>query len=95
MRDTAVIMYTHTDYSDIWPLFFGQFGELFPFKDVPKYIFVDKQGLDGHNIPESWIPVTYDDGEVYANRFSSCLEQVPEKYVLLHHEDMPLYYPPE
>ncbi len=105
MRDTAVIMYTHSDYSDVWPLFFGQFEELFPFKDIPKYVFVDDKAteveiLDDSDckpdgIPDGWEVIYYDDTEVYANRFASCLEQVPQKYVLLHHEDMPLYFPPD
>lgn len=96
MKDTAVIMYTHTDYSDVWPLFFGQFEELFPFLDIPKYIFVNSDlGAWKVEIPEGWQIITYDDLDPYPTRFSSCLTSVKEKYVLTHHEDMPLYFPPQ
>ena len=40
MKDTAIIMYSHSDYSDVWPIFFTQTDKYF--QDVKKYIFADK-----------------------------------------------------
>lgn len=96
MRDTAVVMYTHTDYSDAWPLFFGQFKKHFPFLGMPQYIFVNGE-WDGDytSIPLEWTIVTYNDDDNYAARFAHCLESVKEEFVIWHHEDMPLYREPK
>lgn len=86
----AIVLYTHTDVKDVWPAFFGQTEKYLP--DTKKYIFVDK---DDEDIPEGYTKIFYDDSKVYRERFLSCMEQVDDEFVLIHHEDMFLYDTPD
>ena len=89
-KETAIIMYSHSSYSDVWGLFMGQIDKYFS-NDVKKYAFVDDdKGL----IDNNWNIVLYDDSMSYDVRFSTCLESVKEQYCILHHEDMPLITKP-
>ena len=87
--NVALIVYSHSDYSDVWPLFFGQ-SEKFLGDFENKYFLVDKQV----DIP-GWQILEYDDSLSYNERVASCLGEVREEFVILHHEDMPLYEKPE
>ena len=82
-------MYSHSDYSDVWPIFIGQTDKYF--KDAKKYIFAD---ANSECVPHDWQVVLYDADSPYDRRVQSCLEQVSEEYVIFHHEDMPLYKEP-
>lgn len=89
MKNTAIVMYSHSDYSDVWPIFIGQTDKYF--KDAKKYIFTDSSS---ECVPHNWQVVLYDADSSYDRRVQSCLEQVSEEYVIFHHEDMPLYEKP-
>ena len=88
-KDFSIIMYSHSSYSDAWPMFFGQTDKYF--KDHKKYIFCDD---DCSIVPDDWVCVKYDESQSYNKRVASCLEQVDEEIVIFHHEDMPLYLKP-
>jgi len=90
MKDIAIIMYSHSEYSDAWQMFFGQTEKYMP-NVKKKYILTDKK-LD--IIPEDWIALEYNNDDSYAKRVASCLEKVEEEYCIFHHEDMPLYDDP-
>jgi len=90
MKNYAIVMYSHSSYDDAWSIFFGQIEKFFP-KDIPRYVFADKQ-TDG--IPENWNCIQYDDSLSYNKRVASCLNSVKEEYCIFHHEDMPLYKSP-
>jgi len=87
MKTIAFIMYTHSSYSDIWPLFFGQTDKYVNDVDMDKYIFVDKI-VPG--IPDDYTPILYSKNK-YVEDVISCLEQVPNEYCIFQHEDMFLY----
>jgi len=89
-KDLAIIMYSHSSYSDAWKIFMGQIDSYFP-ATVKRYAFVDD---DLGMVESDWNVVLYQDSESYNERFSHCLKQVPEKYCVLNHEDMPLYESP-
>tara|TARA_R100000152_G_C6782181_1_gene218842 strand:- start:9913 stop:10650 length:738 start_codon:yes stop_codon:yes gene_type:complete len=91
MKDTAIVMYSHSSYSDAWGMFFGQIDKYIPYK-VPRYIICDKWS---ENIPSYWNCITYDEGLDYAKRVSTSLRHVKEKYCIFHHEDMPLHKQPD
>jgi len=91
MKDIAIIVYTHTDYKDVWVPFFSQAKKWLP-DECKKYIFVDKFDQD---IPKDYIVKTYDDSQIYTKRFSHCLKQVDAEFCILHHEDMFLFEPPQ
>lgn len=86
----ANIVYTHSDYSDVWPAFFGQLGKhLGPFKS--NYVFVDRF-CEG--IPRHFQQIIYDDKKSYTHRLKDCLEKVTENVILFQHEDMILHSTP-
>ena len=82
----AIVMYTHTDVKDVWTPFFGQTKKYL--NDFKKYIFVDK---DVDDIPSDYEKVLYDDQTIYRHRFLSCLKQITDEFIIIHHEDMFLY----
>jgi hypothetical protein len=86
----AIVLYTHTDVKDVWPPFFGQTDKFLP--DSKKYIFVNE---DDNNIPSNYNKVYYDDSKIYRERFLTCLEQIDDEFVMIHHEDMFLYGKPD
>lgn len=86
----SIILYTHTDYSDVWPIFFGQ-TELY-LQDYKKYVFVNK--LD-ETIPADYTQVYYDEASPYTERMYNCLSQLGDQVILFLHEDMILYDTPK
>lgn len=84
------VLYTHTDYKDVWPLYFGQMKKYFP--DASKVMFVNK--LDKDIDPDHRI-ILYDDKLTYRERVLSCLKQLNVYYIIYHHEDMFLYDTPD
>jgi len=90
-RSAANIVYTHSDYSDVWPAFFGQLEKhLGAF--VSNYVFVDRVS---NGIPRHFQQIIYDDKKSYTNRLRECLKQVTEKVILFQHEDMILHGTPQ
>ena len=87
----AVIFYSHSDYSDVWPAMFGQTDKYLP--DIKKYLFSDQSTPELER--DNWELVRYDDEERYQQRITYCLESVSEEVVLFHHEDMFLYGEPD
>lgn len=93
MKDVAFILYSHSNYDDVWEPFFGQEEKFLP--DVfKKYMFVDGNA-DGDKIPDDYTVIVYDDSKAYSERFFSCLEQIPEDVCIFQHEDMFLYDSPK
>jgi hypothetical protein len=80
------VLYTHTDYKDVWPMYFGQMKKYFP--EASHVIFVNKMDND---IPSDYRAILYDDKLNYRERVLSCLKQLNISYIIYHHEDMILY----
>ena len=78
------IFYSHSDYSDIWELLFGQCDKYL--KDQDKVLFTDKG-----EVPEDWDVVYYDDKLPYQERVTSCLSKIDDEIVVFSHEDMVPY----
>ncbi len=92
MKDLALVMYSHSSYADVWPIYFEQ-AEKFMLPEIKKYIFVDiKANID--LIPKDWHIVVYEDSLQYHQKAAKCLLAVKEDYVLFTHEDMFLYAEP-
>lgn len=86
-----ILVYTHSDYSFVWKLWFGQTDKYFP--SLKKIILLDK---DAGGIPENYTKIYYDPSLSYRGRVISCLKQLdPDDTVIFHHEDMFLYDTPE
>lgn len=85
----TIVLYTHTDYKDVWPMFFGQ-ADLY-LKDYNKAVFVNKQDSD---IPSDYTQIYYDEDSVYPVRVSTCLSQMEDQPIIFLHEDMILFNEP-
>lgn len=81
--EEAYIFYTHSDYSDVWPILIGQTNKYL--KNKKKYLFTNN--LNNFSFDE-WTVLLYDETDSYQKRFFSCLEQVDSDIVIFHHEDM-------
>lgn len=88
--NVAFICYSHSEYSDVWDMFFGQLNKYLP--SAKKYLFTDKVN---RSVADNISIVTYDNKLPYSYRVASCLEQIDEKICLFHHEDMVLYDAPD
>jgi hypothetical protein len=85
----AIIVYTHTDMKDIWPMFFGQFK-----KYVSTYkVYVCLNNKD-ESIPSEYTQITYNDSVTYTDRWVEILPKISEDVLLFMHEDMVLYDTP-
>lgn len=85
----TIVLYTHTDCKDVWPLIFGQTNKYL--EDYKKIIFVNK--FD-EKIDASYKVITYDENYKYTDRIKNCLEQIEDEPILFFHEDMPLFDEP-
>ena len=87
----VAIFYSHSDYSDVWPVMFEQMDKYLP--SCKKYLFSDQTTTPIER--DNWTLIKYDDALRYQQRMVYCLDQVEEEIVLFHHEDMFLYNPPQ
>jgi len=83
-----IIIYSHSSYSDAWPLILGQFKVFLP--EVKIYLFADTDPVKGE-----YHFVKYDNSKNYNERMLECLKSITEPIVLFTHEDMPLYGTPD
>jgi hypothetical protein len=78
-----IILYTHTDMKDVWPMAFGQIKKyLVDFK-----IYVAVNATDSL-IPSEFTTILYDDTLAYTNRWQQILHEISESTILFLHEDM-------
>jgi len=80
-----IIVYTHTDMKDIWPMFFGQLKKYIG--DTKVYVAVNK---DDTQISD-YIRIIYDDTKEYTERWNEILDKVEEETFMFMHEDMILF----
>lgn len=79
----AYVFYSHFDYSDVWPLMFGQSNKFL--KDKKKYLITNKVG---EYEDKDWNFITYNDSDSYQERVFKSLNKVDEDVLIFHHEDM-------
>lgn len=88
--NVPLVIYTHSDYKDVWKLLFGQLKKYLPNQKV--YVLSDS---NAEEIPSNYITIVYDDSKVYTDRLKQCLSQINEDVVLFQHEDMVLFNEPK
>lgn len=81
------LTYSHTDYSDIWPIYFGETSRYFRL-DRKKFFAVE---MEDSRVDPSYAQLLYDEGLTYPQRLYSILQQLDEDVLLFDHEDMFLY----
>lgn len=84
-----VLLYTHTDYKDVWPPFFGQMKKYLP--EAKIHVLVNTIDSD---IPSECVVITYDDTKIYTERLKEGLGKLTCEEFLFIHEDMYLYDEP-
>lgn len=79
------VTYTHTDYSDIWPLTFDGIEKL---KDlyIEKVFACDKYSEDSRITNLYDRTILYDDSLTYPQRVAQVLEQISSDYVFFVHD---------
>jgi hypothetical protein len=80
-----IIVYTHTDMRDIWPMFFGQLKKYIGNTKV--YVAVNEDDTQ----LSDYIRIIYDDSNQYTQRWKEILEKVEEETFIFLHEDMILF----
>ena len=88
--NVPLVIYTHSDYKDVWKLLFGQLQKYLPNQKV--YVLSDSIAEE---IPSEYTTIVYDDSKVYTDRLKQCLSQIDEDVVLFQHEDMILFDEPK
>ncbi len=88
MNKYCIVMYSHSSYSDIWQIFFGQVDKYFN-KSIKRYVF-----SDSGEVPDGWQLIKYENEDSYNKRVATCMSKIKENYCIFHHEDMPLYNRP-
>lgn len=83
-----ILLYSHSSYSDVWPLILGQFEIYFPKTKI--YLLTDNCPILGN-----FTPIYYKNEQTYNERIISCLNQLEIDTFLFTHEDMPLYNSPD
>ena len=68
-----LVVYTHTDMKDVWPMFFGQLKKYIG--DTKVYVAVNE---DDTQISDM-IRIIYDDSNSYTQRWNEILEQISKK----------------
>jgi hypothetical protein len=86
----TILLYTHSDVKDVWPLFFDQTNKYLG--DFRKSVIVNK---DDEDIPNEYVRYLYDDKNNYINRNIQALSLIEDEFVLFQHEDMFLYNTPD
>ena len=80
-----IIVYTHTDMRDIWPMFFGQLKKYVG--DTKIYVAVNEDDTQ----LSDYIRIIYDDSNQYTQRWKEILEKLEEETFIFLHEDMILF----
>jgi len=85
----TLVLYTHTDMADVWPIFFGQVSKYM--WQYRKIVYVDRYT---DLIPLDYEKIIYDDRLSYRKRMLFSLARTNDLVILFQHEDMFLYDAP-
>jgi hypothetical protein len=80
-----LIVYTHTDMKDVWPMFFGQLKKYIG--DTKVYVAVNEDDVE----LSDYNRIIYDDSNSYTKRWKAILEQIDTQTFMFMHEDMVLF----
>jgi len=88
--DLPIVVYTHSDAKDVWPVFFGQLKKYIG--DMKVYVAVNS---NDETIPSEYTQLIYDDSIPYTERWKQILPQIKEETIMFMHEDMILFDKPD
>jgi len=87
MKDLALFTWTHTEYEDVFPAYFGNIKKYFPQLEK-SYVAINELS---EVISDDHLQLINDERNSYSERILGCLEHVEEDYVLYMQEDFILY----
>jgi hypothetical protein len=85
MNTFCIFLYSHSDYSDVWDLTFGQIYNHINLDNVSIVFCVDK--LNNYKIDDRIKIVYYDTSQIYTDRVFSNIKNLNYEYILFLHED--------
>ena len=87
-NEIALITYTNSVMSDVWPLYFGELNN-FLGKKINSYVFSNVKV----DIPENknTQSIIYENKDPYWRQYIECLQSVEEDYIIYAQEDFFLY----
>jgi len=81
----CILLYSHSDYNDIWDVCFGQIYKYINIDDIEIIFCVNS--LNNYKIDNRINVLNYNDNLVYTDRILSVLDSIKYKYILFLHED--------
>jgi hypothetical protein len=88
--DICHLTFTHSDCSDLWPMYFGEMKKFFCTKN--HFVALNSKS---RKIPKEIKQIIYNDSLKYPARLFSVLDSLKKyKYIFFDHEDMFLYKKP-
>ena len=85
MSNYCIFLYSHSEYSDVWNLTFGQIYKHINLDDVSIIFCVDK--LNNYKIDDRIRVVYYDNNQIYTRRILTNIVNLNYDYILFLHED--------
>jgi sugar-specific transcriptional regulator TrmB len=82
MNKIPIVVYTHTDVSELWPMFFGEFKKYM--SDTKIYVAINKED----DRLSEYTQLYYDDTKPYTERLKDILNQLKDEIIIFLHEDM-------
>tara|TARA_B110000114_G_scaffold181799_1_gene219924 strand:- start:1627 stop:2439 length:813 start_codon:yes stop_codon:yes gene_type:complete len=81
----CIFLYSHSDYSDVWDLTFGQIYKYINLDDVTIIFCIDQ--LNNYKIDDRIKVVYYDNNLIYSDRILTNIIDLNYEYILFLHED--------
>jgi hypothetical protein len=86
INDVRVTTWSHTSYSDVWKMYYGQFAKHAPF--LKHALMVNASSPEK---PENCVEILNNEDNKLSQRLVSSLEKIEEKQVIYMQEDFVLY----
>ena len=86
INDVTVTTWTHSSYSDVWPVYYGQYEEMAPFLKHAVFLNEPSDGL-----PDYCKQVINTEGDPFYKRLIESLNEIEDEIILFSLEDFILY----
>ena len=80
IKNLPIVVYSHSSYSDVWPLIFGQIKKYHTTN--PLYLFTNEKSYGGVT------SIYYNESSNYNDRITQCLSQINEYLKLIINDDL-------
>ena len=85
LKNIAIVTYTNSNCSDVWPVYFGQFDKFA--SNIKSYVFSDIESNDYKNHKF----IKYNNSDPYYKQYTNCLKEVKEDFIIYCQEDFIFY----